>query len=72
MRIVRIIPYFTDAFGGPPHHVKMLTRELTKMGHETVIYTTNLADESGRTTTFDDAGFEVRAFPVRLSVGDYF
>lgn len=72
MRILRIIPYFADSFGGPPHHVKMLTRELTKMGHETVIYTTNLSDKSGQTTTFEDSGFEVRAFPVHVHVGDYF
>jgi glycosyltransferase involved in cell wall biosynthesis len=72
MRILRLIPYFADAFGGPPNHVRMLTRELAKMGHETVIYTTNLADKSGKTTTFEDSGFEVRAFPVHIHVGDYF
>ncbi len=72
MRILRLIPYFSDAFGGPPHHVKMLTRELTRMGHETVIYTTNLADKSGKTTAFEGPEFDVRAFPVKLSVGDYF
>jgi glycosyltransferase involved in cell wall biosynthesis len=72
MRIVRLIPYFTDAFGGPPHHIKMLTRELAKKGHETVIYTTNLADRSGKTITFEGSGFEVRAFPAHVLVGDYF
>jgi glycosyltransferase involved in cell wall biosynthesis len=72
MRILRLIPYFADGFGGPVRHVKRLTTELTRMGHETIIYTTNLLNKAGQTTKFHDSGFDVRAFPVRCAVGDYF
>ncbi len=72
MRILRLIPYFTDTFGGPVHHVKMVTKELERLGHETVVYTTNLADKNGQIATFNKGDFDVRAFPVQWSVGDYF
>ncbi len=72
MRILRLIPYFADAFGGPVHHLKMITKELERLGHETVIYTSNLADKSGYTIGFYGNEFDVCAFPVRWSLGDYF
>ncbi len=72
MRILRLIPYFSDSFGGPVQHVKMVTKELQRLGHETVVYTSNLADKSGRTMEFTEEEFDVRMFPVRWSVGDYF
>lgn len=72
MRILRLIPYFADGFGGPVNHVKMLTKELDQEGHETVIYTTNLSSKEGRIEPDLGNGYDVRAFPVRWSVGDYF
>ncbi len=72
MRILRLIPYFADSFGGPVQHVKMVTKELQRLGHETVVYTTNLADKKGCTTDFDGDEFDVRTFPVRWSLADYF
>ena len=72
MRILRLIPYFDDGFGGPVNHAKMLTEELERAGHETVIFTSNLADKSGDVSPSLANGFDVRAFPVSWSVGDYF
>lgn len=72
MRFLRFIPYFSRAFGGPVNHAKYLSRALDDRGHETTIYTTNLADRSGETTQFDDSDFDVRVFPARTLVGDYY
>ncbi len=72
MRILRLIPHFSDGFGGPVNHAKMLTRELERAGHETVIFTSNLADKSGDVSPSLANGFDVHAFPVRWSIGDYF
>ena len=72
MRILRLIPYFSDPFGGPVRHAKMLTEKLERMGHETVIFTTNLGDRFGNSPGPEDNGFEVRSFPVRWRIGDFF
>ncbi len=72
MKILHFIPYFTEAFGGPVRHLKMLTQELARAGHEPVIYTSNLADKTGETTDFSEDTFDVRAFPVKAGIGDFF
>ena len=72
MKILHFIPYFTEAFGGPVRHLKMLSQELARAGHEPVIYTSNLADKTGETTDFSGEAFDVRAFPVKAGIGDYF
>ncbi|MEE9600195.1 MAG: glycosyltransferase family 4 protein [Thermoplasmata archaeon] len=72
MRILRLIPYFSEFFGGPVNHVRMLTEELDRLGHDTVLYTTDLANKDGQTRSFDENGKTVRAFPVRWRMGEYF
>lgn len=72
MRILRFIPYFTRAFGGPVNHARYLTRELNDRGHEHAIYTTDLATRDGLSASFTDDEFDVRAFRARQLVGDYF
>ena len=70
MRILRLIPYFNDGFGGPVNHAKMLTRELERAGHETVIFTSNLADKSGEVSPSFANGFENIEGSIPASVID--
>lgn len=72
MRILRLIPYFASDFGGPVNHVKNLTSELEREGHETVIYTSAVADSQGQGLEPPSNGIEVHPFHVDWSVGDYF
>jgi glycosyltransferase involved in cell wall biosynthesis len=68
LKILQVLPYFFPAwaYGGIPRVVYELSRELTRMGHDVTVYTTDAldqdkrCDQSGRETKVD--GITVRYF----------
>ncbi len=68
LKILQVVPYFYPAwaYGGIPRVVYELSRELTKMGHDVTVYTTDVldqdrrCDQSGKETKVD--GITVRYF----------
>lgn len=68
LKILQVLPYFFPAwaYGGIPRVVYELSRELTRMGHDVTVYTTDVldqdkrCDQSGRETKVD--GITVRYF----------
>jgi len=41
MRILQVIPVFSEFFGGPVFDVRSISRELAKRGHEVTVYSTS-------------------------------
>jgi len=65
LKILQVIPYFPPAyaFGGPVQGAYQISRQLAKMGHEVVVYTSDAKDFTSRLTsinTFEELdGFKV-------------
>lgn len=75
MKILHVVSYFPPAFGfgGPVRVAYQLSKELSRLGHEIWVYTTNAKDfkttiTSGRQLKMD--GFNVHRFKI-LSVNNF-
>ncbi len=69
MKVLRFIPFFTPAFGGPHNHVVSLRAELGGLGVRDLVYTTDLANSRG--DRLEECPPGVRVFPVRARFRDY-
>lgn len=67
MRILQVIPVFSDQFGGPVSVVRSISKELAKR-HEVVVYTTTALDPKHDSTPRDEErdGYRVVYFPRTL------
>jgi len=63
MRILQVVPYFLPAyaFGGPVKVAYQISKELTKRGHEVVVYTTDAKDPDSRLNVESVRNIDARA-----------
>jgi glycosyltransferase involved in cell wall biosynthesis len=63
MRILQVVPVFSESFGGPVSVVRSISKELAKK-HEVVVYTTNALDSKhdGKFTDQEIDGYRVIQF----------
>src|SRR4051812_2608232 len=67
LRILHVVPYYEHAwaYGGIPRLATTMTRALARRGHAVTVCTTDVRDESSRTSRLHEVsnGVDVRIFP---------
>ena len=69
MRIAQVIPYFTRRRGGSVTATEKLSIELSRMGHDVTILTTDFECDSDLLRSTENANVTVLTFPYLVEIG---
>lgn len=69
MKILQVIPFFSPKYGGTVNSTYILSKELSKAGHEVTILTTDIDHDDGYVNSIEREGVNVVQFPFIFNVG---
>ena len=71
MKILEVIPFFNPKFGGTVNGVYNLSKELSKLGHEITIITTDLNYNDNYVVELEKEGIEVIPFKCVINFASF-